>query len=465
MKIITKFIILILFLTLLMSCSSMKTQKSQFVGIEKKLKVHNYSGAISGLRSAKDEFYTKKDRVIYYLDLGMLYHYNKQFEKSNQMLSKAERAIDELYTKSISRAAASMLLNDNVLEYSGEDYEDVYLNVFKGLNYIALNKFDDAFVEIRKINIKLSKLEAKHTKMADQLNLSKDKKTNFKAGKNKFHNSALGRFLSMLLYRIEDQYDDARIDLDKIRKAWELQSQVYDHPQPNFSSYLKNSDKVKVDLISFVGRAPEKKANTLYIHTEKDMIIIGTTKENPRHKENLETLDVINWAGVKKGYHFKFQVPKMKKRRSNANTVKINVDGRTIKELQLIESIENVAKETYKVKKPLVYLKTITRSILKGLFAEKRKSEMESKIDNPLLGFAARLATDVAVDATENADLRISRYFPAKALIGEIELSPGEHVIKFDYYSRTGSIIYSDDLGKIEISEQNVNILESFYLN
>ena len=61
----------------------------------------------------------------------MLHHYNGDFEQSNTLLSKAETAFDELYTKSIGRAAASMLLNDNILEYSGEDYEDIYLNIFK----------------------------------------------------------------------------------------------------------------------------------------------------------------------------------------------------------------------------------------------------------------------------------------------------------------------------------------------
>jgi len=406
-------LIILLTLLLSLSCASTKSSKNQYIGINKKLISHDYAGALNQIESAKGKYYKEKEKALYYVDAGMLYHYNGNFEKSNNLLSKAESAFDELYTKSLSRGAASMLLNDNVLEYSGEDYEDVYLNVFKALNYVELNKFDDAFVEIRKINEKLSLLEQKHKKMANQYNSSKDKKKDFTTGKNKFHNSALGRYLSMLLYRAEGKMDDARIDKEKIDEAWQLQSQIYNFSKPDLQNALTRTDKAKLNVIAFSGRAPDKKANTLYIHTEKDLIVIGTTKENPRGKQNLNTLDLIDWDGVKKGYHFKFQLPFLKSRNSNIGRIEVVIDGKTAADLQRIESIEKVALETFKIKEPLIYLKTITRTVLKGLFAAKRKQEMEKKINNDLLGFAARLATDAIVDATENADLRISSFFPA----------------------------------------------------
>ncbi|MCK4312948.1 MAG: hypothetical protein KAW88_09465, partial [Candidatus Cloacimonetes bacterium] len=135
-------IILFLLLSIFFGCSSMKSHKTQFAGIDEKLVSRDYSGAIAQIESAKGKYYKKKEQALYYLDIGMLYHYNKQYKKSNEFLTKAENAIDELYTKSISRAAASLLINDNVMEYSGEDYEDIYLNVFKALNYLELDQFD-----------------------------------------------------------------------------------------------------------------------------------------------------------------------------------------------------------------------------------------------------------------------------------------------------------------------------------
>lgn len=458
-------IIGIVLLLLLSGCANMKSSKDQFVGIDEKLQTRDYAGALAQIEAAKGNFYKEKEKALYFLDAGMLLHFNGQFEKSNEELSKAEQAIDELYTKSIGRAATSLLLNDNVLEYSGEDYEDIYLNVFKAMNYLELNKFDDAFVEVRRINDKLSVLKQKYTKMADQYNLSKDKNKEFKPGDSKFHNSALGRYLSMLLYRAEGKLDDARIDKEEIAKAWKLQGQIYDFAQPELDDYLTRSDKAKVNFISFTGRGPDKKANTLYIHTEDDVIVIGTTEENPRGKQELETLDVINWPGVKKGYHFKLQLPYLEMRKSKVGKIKILVDGKQETELQLIENIDKIALETYKLKEPLIYLKTITRTVVKGLLAAKGKAKIEEEISNPLLGFAARLAADVAVDATENADLRISRFFPGEALVGQVEVPEGIHNFKIEYYSKNGTILWVDDLGEKEVSRKGLNLFESFYLN
>lgn len=457
------FFLLIIFL--LSACATMQTSKEQFTGIDDKLKIRDYAGAISQIENAKDKYYKPKEKVVYYLDLGLLYHYNKEFEKSNMFLTKAEQAIEEFYTKSISKAAASLLLNDNVLDYSGEDYEDVYLNVFKALNYIELGSFDDAFVEIRRIYNKLSLLEDKHKKLADRFNLSKDKKKDFKAGKNKFHNSALGRYLSLLLYRTEGKMDDARIDKDKISEAWDLQSQIYDFPKIQFDNYLERTKKARLDVLSFVGKSPDKKAGTLYIHTEKDLIVIAATKENPRGKQKVEDFNVIPWDGIKEGYHFKFQLPKMNLRSSKITKIQVVIDGQPAGELKTIESIEKVALETYKIKEPIIYLKTITRSIIKGLFAEKRKEEMTARISNNLLGFAARLATDALVDATENADLRISRFFPAKAMINEILVEPGIHHIQIEYYGCNNTLLFTDDLGEKEFKADELNLIESYYLD
>ncbi|RLD53794.1 MAG: hypothetical protein DRJ01_18905, partial [Bacteroidetes bacterium] len=338
----------------------MKSHKEQYIGLDEKLKTQNYAGAISQIDSAKERFYKKKERVLYYLDIGMLYHYNREFQKSNEMLTKAENTMDELFTKSISRAATSILLNDNSLEYCGEDYENIYVNIFKALNYLGLDQFDEAFVEIRRIDQKLSVLEDKYKKIAKQYNRSKNKKNNFKTGKSRFQNSALGRYLSLLIYRTENKLDDARIDLNKIKEAWELQSSIYNFRMPDFDNYLTENNKVKIDFISFIGRSPEKKAKTLYIHTEDNLLIIGKTKEISSSKQELSRLDVINWKGIKKGYHFKFQLPYMIKRSSNIGKVKIFIDDKPELVLQNIESIEEVAFETYKIKEPITYLKTIT---------------------------------------------------------------------------------------------------------
>ena len=449
----------------LFSCSpTLKTYKEQFHVLDEKIALHDYAGAITYLESLKDQFYKKKDRVIFYLDLGMLYHYNKEYEKSNEILTKAEQAIEELYAKSISRAVTSLLLNDNVLEYDGEDYENIYLNFFKALNYLQLHSFDEAFVEVRRINDKAKVLDQKYNDLAKAFNRSKDAKLKLEAGKSKFHNSALSDYLSLLMYRTEGNLDDAYIDFHKFEEAWETQSDIYDFQKPDIKKSLIKSPKAKVNVFAFSGKAPDKKAKTLYVHTEKDMIIIGTTEESPKGRNDLETLNTFPWKDVKEGYHFKFQIPFLERRDSQVTKIKVIVNNNETFTLSKMESLANVAEDTFRTKEPIIYIKTILRSVIKGLFAEKRKEEMEQKIDNPLLGFAARMATDIAMDATENADLRISRFFPCCAYAGEIRLEPGIYDFRIEYYGKNNTLLHSEENNQMQLKNNQMNLIESYFL-
>jgi hypothetical protein len=433
---------------LLSGCASMKTSKKQFTGIDEMLRSRDYAGALAQIEAAKEDGYKKKDRVQYYLDAGMLNHYLGQYGISNQLLSEAENAIDDNFTKSVSKAALSLLLNDNAMDYAGEDYEDIYLNVFKALNYLELDQFDDAFVEIRRINFKLANLETKYKKLAKGYSSSKNNKKEIAVGTNKFHNSALGRYLSMLIYRVEDKWDDARIDISKMQEAWQLQAHIYNFGMPDLSESLDRS-KTRLNVMAFTGRSPDKKARALYVHTEENTIVIATSKEAPTGNQRLNSLDIIDWPGVNAGYHFKFQLPYMEKKTEHVGSVKVYVDGKLAGELKKLESLENVAMETYKIKEPIIYIKTITRAIVKGLAAEKGKAKMSKQVGGGLLGSLTNIATDIAVDATENADLRVSRFFPAYAMVGDFTITPGIHAVKIEYYHTNGNLLVTDDRGEM----------------
>lgn len=462
---VIKYLSLVLVIIILIGCASTRTSLKQYSGLDEKLLERDFLGAASSIKKSKDEFYSKKDKVLYYLDVGMLYHYSRNYVDSNEALTKAENYIDENYTKSISKAAVSLLLNDNALEYSGEDYEDIYLNVFKSINYLQLNMFDDAFVEIRRVNDKLNLLEDKYKKIASELSKAENNKAEFKPAENKFHNDALSRYFSMLLYRAEGKYDDARIDLNKIEEAWEQQSQIYDYSMPDLSTYLTEPDKTRLNIAGFVGRSPVKGAKTIYVHTEKDLLIIATTERKPDDRNSVEFLNAIPWDGIKSGYHFKLQLPYMEEKNSCVKHIKIMIDDKPSGQLDLLEDMGKVALETYKVKEPLIYIKTIARTVIKGLFAEKRKEEIKKEIKNPILEFAARIATDAAVDATENADLRISRMLPDRAYVNEFLVPAGKHKIEIQYYSHNGSLLFVDEYPEYEIVENSLNLINSYYLN
>lgn len=453
-----------LLLLILVSCGGLRTQKERLIPIDEKVSQGAFLQAASMAEKGRDDFYQKKDRVLFYLDTGMLYHYAGEYEKSNQALSRAETAIEELYTESISRAALSMVANDNVMEYAGEPYEDIYLNVFKALNYMHLGKPESAFVEIRRMNEKLRVLEDKNEKKAESIQAAKDVKGKVEVGRNPFHNSALGRYLSLLMYRTEGNLDNARLDAKFLREAFASQGGLYDFPMPDVDTLLTPTSQTWVTFIVFTGKSPDKTANTLWIHTEKDLIIVAASEENPRGRQQLEDLNVIPWEGVEAGIHVKFQVPELERRGSKVRSVRVLVDGQIALQLQRIESLENVAVETYKLKEPWILLKTVARVVGKAVLSAQADKKIEKEVKNDLLGFGLRMLKNVAIDATENADLRISRYFPAKALVGELIVEPGVHDFSVEYLGDNDILLYRKELGQREVRPGKLNLVESYYL-
>ena len=448
---------------LLLSCSYVGTNNTFFADTARTAINNDFQTAIIATENSKDTIYKFKDRAMYFLDLGMLLHYNGEYERSNAMLTKAERAIEELYTKSISKAALSLLLNDNSLDYAGEDYEDIYINVFKALNYIQAEETESAFVEVRRVNEKLDFLETKYAQLSSGLNTSKDAKLKLEAGKNRFFNSALARYLSLLLYRDSKSWDDVRIDADRFLAAWDEQDSIYNFKKPDISASLQKDTEAHLNLFCFNGLSPQKRSKTWWIRTFKDYIFIGESKESLSGEEVLNYADMFYWKDITDNLFFKFEIPLLKQRVSRITKIEVNVDGK-IHHTQKIESIDNVAAATFDVKKPIVYLKTILRTVSKGLLAKQGKDKMDQQFNNEFLSALAGFTADVALSATEQADLRISHFFPKQAHIADIELKAGTHHVVVNYYDKFGNIIFSDDQGTVQVATDQLNVLESICL-
>ena len=96
---------------LLFSCASIQTQVVHYRIIEEDFSHRFYSEAAEEIEKAGSKGkYEEKDRVLFYLDLGMALHLAGRYEESNYYLDKAETAIEENFTKSISKMVISFLL-------------------------------------------------------------------------------------------------------------------------------------------------------------------------------------------------------------------------------------------------------------------------------------------------------------------------------------------------------------------
>ena len=443
---------------MLMGCSNIRTRDAYKEPLLLNVQHRNFMGAIKIIEDAQEKSFSEKDKVLYHLYLGILLHYDKEYSASIYHLNQAEDLIEELYTKSISRAASSILLNDNTLAYSGEDYEDIYINIFKALNFINMKENDAAFVEIRKVNIKLNLLEDKYKEYADKLNSSDDTKIEVDVKSIQFNNSALARYLSMLLYRAENSMDDVRIDKQYIEEAFRLQSHIYYFQKPDLSSFAPSkANTTNLNLISFTGLAPEKYPITYRIATMEDMIVVFSDDGNQANGQHFP------FPGVEPGHYFKFAIPQIREKMSAISRISVEVNGRPLGSLEKIEDINKIAKETFAVKANMAYVRAVTRTVVKGIASIMAQKEIEKRTGE-LGGLLAKFGTAAITEATEAADLRSCAIFPGFAYVGDFEIKPGIYDIRVVYHNANGMIDYVEDLPQYEVKENKLNLIESYNL-
>ena len=73
-----------------------------------------------------------------------------------------------------------------------------------------------------------------------------------------------------------------------------------------------------------------------------------------------------------------------------------------------------------------------------------------------LLSFASRIFSE----ASENADVRGSHYFPDKAWVGGIDLPLGSYDATLLFRNRSGKVIYEESLKGMKVSPKGLRLWE-----
>jgi len=428
------FAFLIPVITLFVSCAA----SNPYVQVDHLVDREDFSKSAGILEEKRKSIYRQKDRVLYFLDKGMLAHYGGSYKESSSLLEEGERAIEANFAVSVSQEIGTFIFNDTTREYDGEDYEDIYLNVFNALNYYHQGSVEDALVEIRRMNNKLRDLSVKYgVLMTNMQKMAMERGTevppNPEAPVN-FNNSALARYLGMLFYRGEGMIDSARIDQQQLRAAMANAPAIYKNPVP--SSVQDELDippgMARLNVLAFAGRSPVKIEETLRIFLGRGWI--------------------------------KIALPVMTSRPSRVSSIRVALDSGVSFTLELLEDISAVVAATFTQKKDLIYTKSVARASTKGVTAAAFNAVAENSKENGGLFFLLGLGSQIWAEASEKADLRVARYFPGKAYVGGINLEPGTYSLTVTYYGARGEMIAERRHETITVAENMLNLVEDVCL-
>jgi len=380
------------------------------------------AGVIKKGQEKKIPVYPEKDAIILYLNKGLLEHYAGNYEESSKDLERAERLIEEAYTKSISEGFFSYVLNDNIKTYPGEDFEDIYINIFNALNYYKRGNIEGALVEIRKLSVsngKLDLLKRKYNYVDPNTGESLSDKTRRETGISQmpaakdvnFSNSALARYLGALFYQAAGNTDAARIEFDQVNSAYASNRSIYRGLVPRAVAEARDvpPQLARLNIISFSGLSPIKKEEKIiqYLPFQHPVLQIAV-----------------------------FKLPVLEHRANNITKIEVEIEGNEKISLELLEDMGAVIEETYNARFSNIFLKTYIRTITKYIVADVASMETSRQTD-ALTGLLVAVAARAAMDASEQADIRMSRYLPDKAYIGGINLDPGTYQVYINYYQGT----------------------------
>jgi hypothetical protein len=296
-------------------------------------------------------------------------------------------------------------------------------------------------VEIRRMSNKLQYLSAKYAAIITDLQRQALEESVSvppdEDAPSQFSDSALARYMGMLFYRGAGRRDDARIDRDRLRVAFANNPEVYRHSEP--SSLGGELDvpggMARLNVIAFGGLSPIKVEETLRVP-------------------------------IPPAQYVKIVLPKMVSRPSEIRRIEVALDEGERFSLELLEDLEAVARETYKKKEQVIYLKTIIRATVKSVTSSaflEAAGEVEDGGAALILGILS-LGAQVYAEASEQADLRLTRYFPGKAYVGGINLAPGVYSFSVTYYDRSDKPLAVFRYEDVPVSENRLNLTEAVCL-
>jgi len=409
--------------------------------IDQYLLTQDYDSAYKLVEKSK-ETYAERNAVLYYLDEGIISHFAGRYKESNQSLAKAESIMEELYTKSISKEAASFLISDNTIPYRGEDFERAMLNLLMALNYAGLGSWEDAVVEARKVDNKLNLINSQHAE----------------GKRNVYKEDGFVRFLMGTLYEAEGEINDAFISYRKAEAVYradylpnygvspptilvedlltsahamdfheEMAEIKRQYPDVAFTDSARKKEMAEVFFIHYNGLAPEKVERHFLVPMPDGFVVkIAYPKFVKRSYRISHGEITLSNAGSGRSYRFP--------------TV-------------LMEDIASIAVLNLENRINRIKAKAIARATTKYL-ASKGASKVAEEKGGKLLGLVVQASASIASVATEQADVRQWRLLPAEIRVGRSLIPPGEYGGRITFVGSGGTVIGSREIAPFSVKKR-----------
>lgn len=349
-----------------------------------------------------------KDQLLYMLDYGLALHEAGDFAKSNQVLIDADRLAEFKDYTSLSREAGSLFVNESLIQYKSERFENILINAYLALNFTLQGNYEDALVECRRMDTKLHKMKLEN----------EDPRKSYYA-----------RYLSAMIWEAQKNWDSAYIDY---KKAYQVNPTL---------EYLHK------DLIRAAWRARRYKDLKQW-QKQFPSYSLKEIQEEARSRGELVFVYQQGWIPRKYPRPENFRFPHLVRQASEFHRAEVEIVGMENPiGTSPLYSVGDEAIRTLDNDYGYLVAKKILGYIAKEVVADQIRQKNET------LGALALFAMHVS----DQADLRQWSTLPDSFQIARISLPPGEHHIKIRAYGSLGEKLIYD--GKVHIEKGKKSFL------
>lgn len=345
------------------------------------------------------------DQLVYLLEYGTALQIAGQYKESNEAFLKADRLTDLNDFHSVTNIVGATLGSETMIQYKGESYEKFLINAMLAINFLMLNQRDDALVEARRINDKLSKMKMD--------------------GREPYELSPFSKYLSALIWESDKKYDDAYIAFEESYKL--------DPTNPLIGEDLIRSAKNARRDESYKkwkSQFPQIKEDpSWYDKSQGEVILIFQQ----------------GWGPEKKPMPGQYRYPTLVPVWSETQYAELIVEMSSDPEphaTSRIYDIEGIAVKTLREDYGSLIARRVGGVVAKAVVADQFRQK------DKVLGELAWIAMNLA----DQADLRQWSMLPQTIQLARAKVKPGEYKVRVLYKSGSGALLGEGPEQQVTIS-------------
>lgn len=456
--------LLILLVSALMLCSCANKAMTRYEALAPVLKKEGFQGTVKKIKENPDEFYGEKSEFLYHFDLGSLYHYDGDNKKSSKHFEKAEQIYDDLFTKSVTNEAASLVTNDNIRPYRAKPFEMIMLYQYQILNYLALKDVEGALIEVKRAQIGLEALYQK-----DQ---------------EKVNDNGYLRYLCGIVYEMAGEDDDAAISYIKAIKAYDegniqMPGEVWEY----INEALARMDRL--DDLRALKHKPLKQTPQATAAREKgqEIIVMGYAGHSPILGELYLSGTFVSGGAMNMSYkdgktgemksltliaptvpngnggtfHIGFALPEKKPLPQLTKSFNVKVDGKKTPAPEKVMSVNAELERNMADDWNNTVTRTAVRVTIRTIAAQIAKEKTQT--NNAGLNLIKNIAVDVGQSQLEQADLRIGLFMPNTLQMTRIPVDAGTHSVSVSAMDKQGNVVSEYSFDKVKVAKGQKKIL------